>query len=121
MTADFDSQVLRITDDGVLIEVRFSIREIIDESVIQSIGQELHSLIADRKQPRLLMNFADVRHLSSSALGVLIDLEAAVQERRGRLVLTEIADSIREVFKITKLDRTFDIQAIASDARADLR
>ena len=121
MPADFDSQLLRITDDGDLVEARFAVDTIIDEASIQDIGEELKTALHDRQQPRCIVNFSGVRHLSSAALGMLIDLNANVQGRNGRLVLAEIADSIGEVFKITKLDRVFDIEATAAEARTSLR
>lgn len=116
-----DSQLLRIVDDGDVLEARFAVDTIIDEACIREIGEELQAAVRGRDEPRCLVNFSGVQHLSSAALGMLIDLNSTVQERSGRLALAEIDGTIAEVFKITKLDRVFAIHDTAPEARAELR
>ena len=116
-----DSQLLRIVDDGDIVEARFAVDTIIDEACIRDIGDQLQAAVRDRQEPNCLVNFDGVQHLSSAALGMLIDLNSTVQECNGRLALAGIDGTISEVFKITKLDRVFAIHDTAAEARADLR
>ena len=116
-----DSHLLRIVVDGDIVEAGFAVDTIIDEACIREIGDELQAAVRERQEPRCLVNFSGVRHLSSAALGMLIDLNSTVQELDGRLALAEIDGTIAEVFKITKLDRVFAIHDTAAEARADLR
>jgi len=113
--------MLQINDHDGLIEARLMMDAIVDEANIQSMDRELKSIIDGREQPMVVINFGNVRHLSSSALGTLISFNSAVQDRDGQLRLAEINDTILEVFKITKLDRIFVIEETAQDARASLR
>ena len=47
-------------------------------------------------EPQLLLDFVNVQHLSSGALGVLITLNKQVVARQGRLVLANIHPQIYE-------------------------
>lgn len=108
------------TSDGI-IEVELLDKHILDEVVIAEIGQELTDAVDGAAgSPKVVLDFSQVQHLSSSALGMLITLNARVQERGGALVLAHISDSIEEVFRITRLDRVLGIEATVVDARATL-
>jgi anti-sigma B factor antagonist len=50
-----------------------------------------------------------VDHLSSAALGMLINVNKKVKEQNGQLRLTNIKQQIYEVFVITKLNKLFRI------------
>jgi len=101
--------------DGVAI-VEFADRKILEELSIQEIGEELAQLVDAEPGIRLLLNFRNVDHLSSAALGMLITLNRKVQEKKGALKLSDINRQIFEVFKITKLNRVFDIHDSAEQA-----
>jgi anti-sigma B factor antagonist len=101
--------------DGVTV-VEFADRKILDEPAISEIGDELYKLVAGTKGARLLLNFKNVEHLSSAALGVLIKLNKLVCEHHGRLKLSNITPPIFEVFKITRLNKIFEIHDTAGQA-----
>ena len=99
--------------------VTFSDTEILDSLLVQEIQDELLKLVDELQRHRLILDFSDVRMLSSSMLGVLIRVHHRIVAARGRLVLCSIAKPIFEVFRITNLDRVFEIydnreQALAS-------
>lgn len=103
------SSHLNITKvDGVYV-AEFADRKILEELCITEIGEELSSLVASEPGIRLLLNFENVEHLSSAALGVLIQLNKQVAGVNGRLKLSNIKPQIFEVFKITRLDKLFEI------------
>ncbi|MDX2132788.1 MAG: STAS domain-containing protein [Planctomycetota bacterium] len=102
--------------DGV-IQVEFVDRNILDESNIQAIGEEISSLVdAEDATPKLLISFANVEHLSSAALGTLITINNRVRGRSGQLRLSDIDPQIYEVFAITRLNKLFQIHPTISDA-----
>jgi len=109
---------LRIYNEGDVVQVRFVDRNILDEANIQRIGEEIVSVIEQRDRPKLLINFENVDHLSSAALGTLITINNKVRARSGQLRLAEIDPQIYEVFVITKLNKLFDIHESADDALA---
>lgn len=105
--------------DGVSV-VEFADRKILEELSIQEIGEELDRLVEGESGIRLLLNFKNVDHLSSAALGMLITLQKKVKDKSGKLRLSDINRQIFEVFKITKLNRVFDIHDTADQAMTGL-
>ncbi|HSW47202.1 MAG TPA: STAS domain-containing protein [Phycisphaerae bacterium] len=101
--------------DGICV-VEFEDRKILEEMVINQIQEKLTNLIAAESPPRVLLNFRKVEHLSSAALGVLITISKLVAERQGQLVLANIHPQIFEVFKITRLNKLFNIQGTTDKA-----
>jgi anti-sigma B factor antagonist len=101
--------------DGVSI-VEFADRKILEELSIQEIGEELSHLVESEAGIKLLLNFKNVDHLSSAALGMLITLNKKVKEHNGEMKLSDINRQIFEVFKITRLNRVFDIHESSDQA-----
>lgn len=111
---------LRVTKLGTLSVVQFTDRKILDELSIQEINEELMSLVDKNDGARLLLSFSNVDHLASAALGMLISLNKRVKEKKGLLKLSDIKPQIYEIFKITRLNKMFDIHDTLEQARASL-
>ncbi len=103
--------------NGVSV-VEFADRKILEELSIQEIGEELRQLVESEAGIKLLLNFKNVDHLSSAALGMLITLNKKIKEHNGKLKLSDINRQIFEVFKITRLNRVFDIHETSQQALA---
>ncbi|UCD27453.1 MAG: STAS domain-containing protein [Planctomycetota bacterium] len=95
-------------------------RKILEELAINQIGERLSELAGEYDKPKLLLDFKNVEHLSSAALGMLITLNKQLGKQQGQLVLANINDQILEVFKITKLNKLFNIQGSTDDAIQEL-
>ena len=95
--------------NGVAV-VNFTDKKILDEQVIQAIGDELFRLVDEQAYKKILLSFVNVEFLSSAALGKLITLNRKVTQSQGKLVLCAISKEYREVFAITKLDKLFTIK-----------
>lgn len=96
--------------------VEFADRRILEEPCISEIGDELSILVASEAGAKLLLSFKNVEHLSSAALGMLITLDKHVAEHDGMLRLSDITPQIYEVFKITRLNKLFEIHDTAEQA-----
>lgn len=107
---------IRQSDDVAIVE--FADRKILEELSIQEIGEELQRLVGGTPGIKLLLNFRNVDHLSSAALGMLITLNKHVQTNNGAMKLSDINRQIFEVFKITRLNRVFEIHDTAAQALA---
>jgi len=101
--------------DGVSV-VEFADRKILEELSIREIEEELFGLVEAEDEIKLLLNFKSVEHLSSAALGMLINLNKRVEARHGKLRLSNINPQIFEVFKITRLHKLFEIHETAGEA-----
>ena len=119
MTAP-DSRIKVHRQDGT-IRVEFLDRNILDESNIQQIGGEIGQLIDAAPNPRNVVNFGQVEHLSSAALGMLITVNNRSKENGGQLRLACIDPQIYEVFVITKLDQLFQIHKTVEEAIASFK
>jgi anti-anti-sigma factor len=100
--------------------IQFVDNDILDELSIARLGEELDGLIGRMQRPMLVLDFANVAHMSSSALGMLITLLKKVQEANGAMRLCNIRPVIRQVFEITKLADLFEIHESRSAALARL-
>lgn len=107
---------LKLSDNEGITLVEFIDRNILDEANIQAIGEEIGSIIERSAQPRLLISFANVDHLSSAALGTLITVNTKIRNKGGKLCLANIDPQIYEVFVITRLNQLFDIRESTDEA-----
>lgn len=110
---------LSVTREKDISIVEFAQNKILDEANITEIGQTLTALIDEQRPPKLLLDFSSVDHLSSAALGMLINANNRIKGRNGQLRLTNIKPQIFEVFVITRLNKLFRIlpnreEAVAS-------
>ena len=92
---------------GVTV-VSFSGTSILDESTVISLGRRLYDLVENQDKRKLLLDFTDVKFLSSSMLGVLIRLQKRLAPPRGRMAIVGLRPDLHRVFKITRLDKLFD-------------
>ncbi len=109
---------IRIVDQEGVSRIEFLDRNILDEANIQQIGEEISRLVDDHTQPKVLISFQNVDHLSSAALGTLITINNKIRGKDGQLRLADIDPQIYEVFVITKLNKLFQIHEAAEEAMA---
>ncbi|MEN6385098.1 MAG: STAS domain-containing protein [Phycisphaerales bacterium] len=69
----------------------------------------------------VIVDFSNVRFLSSAVLGLLIRISKRAVEQNGKLKLCGIGSRIFEIFKITRLDEIFDIYEDAKKAMSSLK
>ena len=109
---------LSIEEVGGIARIRFVEHNILEEAAIDEIGQEISKIIDRSSNPKMLISFENVEHLSSAALGVLITINNKIKQKGGQLRLSNIDSQIYEVFVITKLNKLFKIYDDAKEASA---
>ena len=112
------SPPLSVVQEKDIRIVEFTSTKILDEANITEIGATLNAMIDEAGNPKLMLDFANVDHLSSAALGMLINVNNRVKQRNGQLRLTNIKPQIFEVFVITKLNKLFRILPTRPEALA---
>ena len=100
---------LIVHEDHEITRIEFMDRNILEEGTIQVIGDEILGLVDREANPKLLIDFSRVEHLSSAALGTLIKINNKIKQKGGQLRLSNIDPQIEEVFTITKLNKIFQI------------
>jgi len=116
-----DSSLLQIFELDGITNVEFVESNILDEVCIKRIGDELISVIDRKGCPKIVLNFQNVNALSSSALGMLITVNTKVGDKKGKLVLASLEGPIRDVFRITKLDKAFTLCDSLAEAMTAIR
>jgi anti-sigma B factor antagonist len=109
---------LRVSEHEGITRIEFVDRNILDEANIQQIGAEISKIVDSKPQPKILISFDNVDHLSSAALGTLITINNRVRSKDGQLRLANIDPQIYEVFVITKLNKLFQIHQTTQQALA---
>lgn len=80
---------------------------ILDALQIDEIGEELYELVEQKDRKKLVLDFSNVKFLSSSALSVLITLHKKAVQLKGQVILCDLRDDLKKVFEITRLDKMF--------------
>ena len=89
--------------------VTFVDEKILEEMDIQALQESIMPVIEGAERINLILDFCNVRFLSSAVLGLLLRISKKVYERDGQLRLCNISPRIYEIFKITRLTKIFDI------------
>jgi len=107
---------LTVTPTKDIVVVEFTNNKILDESVLEEIRTTLSRLVEAASIPKMLLDFAHVDHMTSAALGMLINVDKSIKSKNGQLRLSSIKPQIMEVFVTTKLNKVFKIFASRSEA-----
>ncbi len=103
---------LRSKEFEDILVVQFTEAKILDEAKIQQIGKELMDMAVSAKdKKKMVVNFQGVSFMSSAMIGKLVLLNKQCKTLEVVLKLCEISSNVMEVFKITKLNKVFDIHA----------
>ena len=106
------------TDKAVII--KFTDEKILEDKDIAAIRDAIMSVVEQTQRINLVLDFSNVKFLSSAVLGLLIRVSKKVYERDGQLRLCNINPKIYEIFKITRLTKTFDIYKDVESAFVNL-
>ena len=100
-------------DGVVVVKVAASA---IDEANAQALGEGLFAVADSMARPRLRLDLADVRFLTSTTLGNLMGLHKRVREAGGDLALVNVQDPTYEVFDVTGLVQILDVRRGPAEA-----
>ena len=106
---------------GIATVVSFTDERILEENDINELQESIMAVIESAPgKISLILDFGNVQFLSSAVLGLLIRISKRIYERQGRLRLCNINPKIHEIFKITRLTKTFDIYTDVESAAESL-
>lgn len=89
--------------------VTFEEENILEEQQIRRLERALIPVIRNNQDKRLVLNFDEVKFMSSAFLGLLVKVHKRVIEMGGHLQLYNLDPKIQKVFEITQLVKVFDI------------
>jgi anti-sigma B factor antagonist len=70
-----------------------------------------------QQHPQVVLNLKKVDFINSSGLGALVSILKDIRLASGRLVLSNLAPYVKEIFAITQLSNVFEIYADEEQAR----
>ena len=90
-----------------------------------AVGQQLHHLL-EEGHTRLLLNLEGNRYMSASILATLVGLQQRAERAQGRVGLFGLNPVLRNMVRICRLERVFDIyidekEALSGGLAADDR
>ena len=88
---------------GVVI-ANFRDASILDGGTVEAIARELYALVETQAQRKVILDFTPVRFLSSSMIGVLLNLNKKSAAIKGKIVICGLRSELQKVFKIMKLE-----------------
>ena len=87
----------------------FADSELLTEEVIDDVHEQLKDVVEGLRPADVLLNFREVRLMSSAMLATLLRFGRRVAAAGGRLKLCGLAPDLLQAFKITRFDRLFEI------------
>ena len=100
-----------------ILTIRILDERLVEPEQLKRLFEDLYALLGKTEQQQVVLDFAPVKFMASAMLGKLVALQKKCEEYRAKLKLSSIAPDILQVFKITKLNKVFDIQADEPTAR----
>ncbi|MHC4637964.1 MAG: STAS domain-containing protein [Planctomycetota bacterium] len=94
--------------------------KLLDGEDIRLLEESIMNLVDQGGMMNLILDFRNVKFLSSAVLGLLICISKRIYEKQGQFRLCNINPQIHKVFEITGLISIFDIYADLASANADL-
>ncbi len=91
--------------------VNFRNSSILDGASVEAISRELYILIDQQAQKKVVLDFAEVKFLSSTMVGVLIALHRKAASIKGKVVLCGLRPELFKIFKIMRLDKELNFAA----------
>jgi anti-sigma B factor antagonist len=83
--------------------------QLVGPKLVIAAREPLCRLVDEGGHRKLLLNFAEIRFLSSAALGVVMGLKERIEAVGGELRLCRLAPSLMELFRLTKLEELVEI------------
>jgi anti-sigma B factor antagonist len=118
-TPILESQFMAITTkskDGILT-IYLLVPRLLDQERLEELSKEVFATLDKTTEDLVILDFQKVQSMSSAMLGKLVLIEKKCKELKVKLKLCSIDPEIRKVFKITRLDKLFDIESDEAAAR----
>lgn len=115
---DQPQEIVDIQLHGQAIVAKVLCAEVVEQTEIRRMEATIVPVVEDGMGLSVVMDFTEVRFISSPFLGFLMSLRNKVHQRRGRLLVCCLGQNIKhtkndtyiyELFKIVQLDKFFEL------------
>jgi anti-anti-sigma factor len=103
--------------NGEILIISIEVARLVDGDLIDQCCREIIAILDKTEEKCATLYFGRVSFMSSAALGMLVRVNKKCKEYNIELRLCNISSDIRQVFKITGLDKVFPIHADVNEAQ----
>jgi anti-sigma B factor antagonist len=90
---------------------------LMDTAELESLGADLYRLVDEQDQRRLVLDFGQVKYISSQAIGILAQLHKKTAALKGGLlILCNLNPRLLELLKIVRFDKMITIKPTQVEA-----
>ncbi|HDP81249.1 MAG TPA: anti-sigma factor antagonist [Spirochaetes bacterium] len=85
---------------------------VLDGRIDQEASEELESVLRkciSEKKFKICIDLINVKHICSSALGVLVAIKRKIKDHDGDVKLVVVNENLLKLFQTTMLDKVFEI------------
>jgi anti-sigma B factor antagonist len=107
---------LEVADMGDVTVVSSLDQELLDEQIIQSIGEQLFALVERHNRRKIVLDYSNLNYITSSWDAKVIMLHKLVKDRGGQLALCEMNPTIYDAYAYRRLDKLFRIYKTLKEA-----
>ncbi|HKN76695.1 MAG TPA: STAS domain-containing protein [Candidatus Acidoferrum sp.] len=107
----------RVLDHAVALD--FSGKITLNEGTYQ-LREAVQNLLQEGSN-RILLNLQDVQQIDSAGLGELVRAHTTIRRHGGILKIVALSKGVQDLFRITKLDRVFEMEADEDSALRSVR
>ncbi len=101
--------LLHVRQDGDLTLATVLTPDLTEDHA-EALGEELSRLLGGAAHPRLKLDLARVRFLTSTVLGQLVGLHKRVRAAGGDLVLLNVSGEVYQLFEVTRLHQFLPVR-----------
>jgi len=112
--------LLKVRKAGEVAVAAFATSGVRDTIEAERLGEELFELLEKHQLKKIVLNFGNLKFMSSSVIAVLMRFKAKLEAAGGRVIACGIPPEIFKVFKIMRLDKLWDIRDTEKQALAVL-
>ncbi|TWU49677.1 STAS domain-containing protein [Rubripirellula reticaptiva] len=112
-----DSEMICVSMQGAETTVSFSPDHINRTETAQKISWDLCELIEDTQSgetplDHIVLDFRGIDRIGSAGLNGLIGIKSKARSHGVRVVLSNVQESVRDVFALTRLERMFEFRTV---------
>lgn len=100
---------VKLRTEGKVLVVEFEDAKMLDEAVINEVGNELMTVVDQCEGKQMLLDFSAITFMSSSMIGKIVFLNKDCKAKGVDLRLCSINSNVMEVFSLMNLDKVLSI------------
>jgi len=113
-----DYSIISCTQVSDVHIVHISVPDLSDREIVGALEQELSDYVRGCNPVKFVVDFSSVRFLTSEMLSALLRVRELAHGLGCTMRLSGLSHTVREVFRITQLDRIFPITDDSSEGVA---